>query len=111
VKRLFVAMKKFGPGRPRIAFALIVVAKVDLHALGLAFDDQHGRDPRPSRRLGWRFPDHDICAGASAARDHPHFLAHLLKGIAVVLAQVADEFLPHQFLRFTRAVAPFPLER
>ena len=103
--------EEFRPGRPGVAFALVIVAEIDLDAFGFALDDLHRRNARPSRCFRGGFPDHDVGAGAAAARDHPHFLPHLLKRITVVFAQVADELLSHQFFRLAGAVAPFRLER
>ena len=54
-----------------------------------------------------RFPDHDVGARAPVAVGGAPLLGHLVEGVAVVVAEVADEVLAHGLFRLPRHVAPF----
>ena len=94
------AARGHGVGR-----GLVVVALLNLDAVGLALDHEHGE--ALGRAVIGGLPDDDVGARTAMAMLGALLLIHLVERIAIVLDQGADELLANDFLGLGADIAPF----
>ena len=100
---LVMGNEEFATGGTGITLALVVIPKMDVHGLGLAFNNNNGG---LASRCG---VNNNVSPGATPAMLSLPFLIHLLERVAVVVVKMLNELLADTF--FGCGFEPASLER